>query len=162
VAAREQKKLTPDNSYSLDYSTIRTEPRTVARARGRILALILVAAINGATLRELARRVSDASTESYVNYLRESGLVRLVDGGEEEDDYCYQTTRSGMKFLTIFEDLVRASPRWRGSPDTKRGKSQFRSGYYGCTNCAPHPLYPDKPPVTLHEGGICLLCHARA
>jgi hypothetical protein len=45
-----------------------------------------------------------------------------------------------------------------------RETSSRREGdveYKICVNCPRHPLYPNTPPVTLHRGDECMVCHGK-
>jgi predicted transcriptional regulator len=72
------------------------------RSRTDIIAMILQAAIHGATKTRLmySAYLSYAQVQEYLQYLLEKGLINL-----EETTHSYTLTEQGLRFLRVYDEI---------------------------------------------------------
>ncbi|MGI0090826.1 MAG: hypothetical protein ACREBS_03865 [Nitrososphaerales archaeon] len=131
----------------------RTTARTETRARAATLAGLIRTARDGGL--DSNSMIGNGTLTSYVNLMKESGLIQEI-AEKDTSQHVFRATSDGLRFIDAYENLDRVVSL------PPRKTRLMMSGYYRCQNCRCHPLYPHIYPVTLHEDGICLICHSKA
>lgn len=112
--------------------------------------------------------------ESYLSTLCATGMLQQSSAPANsriQDQIVFTRTELGSKFLEAFVELYRAageeSARLEGDNNGKRS-SNPRNGaailapqYLPCMVCATHPSFASIPPITLHRGAECEICHTK-
>lgn len=120
----------------------------------KALARVLSACANVRTLLDLQKslRIEGNSLSRFVRFLEANGfLERSQFAGND----VLKQTEKGARLLEAFVTMYRAAA---DGLVVDKNRNSFRT-YEPCNNCATHILFPDIPPMTIHIGGECQLCH---
>jgi DNA-binding HxlR family transcriptional regulator len=121
----------------------------------KALARVLSACAKERTIGDLQRSlmIEQASLARFVGFLDMNGFL---ERGEFHGEQTFRSTEMGARLLDAFVTLYRAVGGGLPSDETPRSA---RSQYAPCNYCGNHALYPSTPPMTLHVGAECQLCH---